>query len=358
MIRFRSVLATSTWLLLAPLASAAVYYVSPNGRNDASGSADSPLTSLAAAAEHAQPGDIIRVASGLYRQEQTIELKANGTAERPIRIEGAEGAAPHFDFSAQQFEKKQHGIHVQGNYWHLVGLEVTGTARFGINVSGHHNIVERCRAHENQSTGIQLSAPASYNLILDCDSYRNFDRPTRGENADGFGAKFQIGPGNVIRGCRSWENADDGFDLWRAPHPVRIENCLAYRNGLNLWGIDGFTGNGNGFKVGGDFVTAAHTIIGCTAIDQPKRGFDQNNNTAGLVIEHCTAIHCLIGFSFTLATKDGHPHVLRDNVGWDAPAVVVEGTVLERNHWANSMRPSVEATFVPSTPVTKASAEK
>jgi hypothetical protein len=54
--------------------------------------------------------------------------------------------------------------------------------------------------------------------------------------ADGFGAKFEVGPGNVFRGCRVWENADDGFDLWKAPFPVGIENCVAFRNGLDLWG--------------------------------------------------------------------------------------------------------------------------
>ena len=75
---------------------------------------------------------------------------------------------------------------------------------------------------------------------------------------------------------------------------MRIENCVAFRNGLDLWGIEGFTGNGNGFKLGGDFIPAAHVVIGCVATDQPKRGFDQNNNTAGLTVEHCTAIRCLL----------------------------------------------------------------
>ena len=327
--------------------------MAPSGQAGASGTAEAPLGSLAEAAGRAQPGDVIRVARGTYNLAETVTLSRSGTAAAPIRIEGPEGAAPIFDFSAQKFEEKRHGIHVQGDYWQLVGLEVTGTARFGINVSGHHNVIERCRAHDNQSTGIEISAPGSYNLISNCDSFRNVDRPTRGQNADGFGAKFQIGPGNVIRGCRAWENADDGFDLWRAPHPVRIENCIAARNGLNLWAIKGFTGNGNGFKLGGDFVAAAHVVVGCTAIDQPKHGFDQNNNTAGLVVEDCTAMHCHFGFFFTLATKDGHPHVLRRNFGWDAPAVLVEGTIEARNHWASAMRAQMDAMVVESVAITK-----
>jgi len=235
-----------------------------------------------------------------------------------------------------------------------VGLEIIGSSRSGINVTGHHNTIEGCRTHDNQGSGIDLAAPASHNLVLNCDSYRNVDRPTRGQNADGFGAKYQIGPGNIFRGCRAWENADDGFDLWKAPHPVRIEDCVAFRNGLDLWGIEGFTGNGNGFKLGGDFIPAAHVVVRCVVTDQPRNGFDQNNNTAGLTVQHCTAIRCQQGFSFTLGTTTGQPHVFHDNVGWDAPAVFVEGTVQERNLWSGGHRAKLPAKTVESTPVTKA----
>ena len=104
---------------------------------------------------------------------------------------------------------------------------------------------------------------------------------------------------------------------------------------------------------GGDFVAAAHVVIGCVVMDQPKNGFDQNNNTAVLTVEQCTAMRCGMGFSFTLATATGEPSVFRDNVGWNAPAMFVEGTVLERNLWSSDHRPQVPATIVESTPVTR-----
>ena len=340
-------------LIAAPTATAATLFVSPAGKSGATGTLVAPFASLAEAAERAHPGDVIRLAGGTYKHEQPVRLGTSGTAAAPIRVEPADAKRVLFDFSAEKFEQRLSGLAVVGDYWHLVGLEVIGAARSGILVTGHHNIIERCRTHENQGTGIDLSAPASHNLVLNCDSYRNIDRPNRGENADGFGAKFAIGPGNIFRGCRAWENADDGFDLWKAPHPVRIEYCIAYRNGLNLWGIDRFTGNGNGFKLGGDFVPAAHVVIGCVVMDQPKNGFDQNNNTAVLTVEQCTAIRCTMGFSFTLATATGEPSVFRDNVGWNVPAMFVEGTVLERNHWSSDHRPQVPATIVESTPVTR-----
>jgi len=337
------------------MSSGAEIFVAPTGKAGAAGTAADPLGDLQEAAERARPGDTIRIAAGSFPLDQSVLLSANGTAEAPIRVEAAEATRPIFDFSTVPSEQRLSGIAVTGDHWQVVGLEVIGAARFGIEVTGQHNLIERCSAHDNQNTGIQISAPGAHNLVLNCDSYRNVDRPTRGENADGFGAKYAIGPGNVFRGCRAWENADDGFDLWRAPHPVRIEYCVAFRNGINLWNIEGFTGNGNGIKLGGDFVPAAHVVIGCVAMDQPNRGFDQNNNSAALTVEQCTAIRCNFGFSFTTATADGQPHVLRDNLGWAAPAEVVEGTVLERNRWLNADGSPGAPIIGESIPTTKTS---
>ncbi len=343
----------TAFLFLATHMCAATIFVSADGKAGAAGTEAAPLAHLADAVAIARPGDTIRVGPGIYRPANPILFAGKGEAAAVIRVEAAGSERPVFDFSASGKDRRAHGFSVSGDYWHLVGLEVTGAAGFGISVTGHHNVIERCRAHANQNTGINLGAPASHTLVLDCESYRNVDFPTRGQNADGFGAKFDVGPGNVFRGCRAWENADDGFDLWKAPHPVRIENCVAYRNGIDLWNIEGFTGNGNGFKVGGDFVAAAHVIVGCVATDQPKRGFDQNNNTGPLVFERCTAIRCGTGFSVILATKSGAPNILRDNVAWDAPAVLVHGTVEENNLWSGVDGTKVPASYIESTALTR-----
>jgi len=350
----RSAFVSLLFVSVAALAAAATLHVAPNGTVGATGTPEAPLSDLAEAVSRAQPGDVIRVAAGTYPVLPTIRLTRSGTAAKPIRIEAADASArPVFDFSAQTFQQAFSGILVRGDHWQLVGLEVVGAARVGINVSGHHNRIERCVARENQDSGIQINPPGSHNLVVDCDSYRNVDRPTLGENADGFAAKFAIGPGNVFRGCRAWENADDGFDLWKAPVPVRLENCVAFRNGINLWAIPGYTGNGNAFKLGGDFIAAAHVVIGCVAMDQPVRGFDQNNNMAGLTIEHCTATRCKIGFAFGRTPATGQ-HVLRNNISWDAPARVVEGTVLEGNRWSaadgSPVPPTIAQPSPPGTP--------
>ena len=100
--------------------------------------------------------------------------------------------------------------------------------------------------------------PASYNQVINCDSSFNYDPEENGQDADGFAAKGPtdslpgegLGPGNVFRGCRSWNNSDDGFDFWWAGNGVMVEDCWAWRNGKNVWNDPNFTGNANGFKLG------------------------------------------------------------------------------------------------------------
>ena len=112
------------------------------------------------------------------------------------------------------------GFSISGDCWWLFGLETTNAGHNGIRFSGASNIVELCVVHNSRNTGIHITGDTntSYNLVLNFrDSFHNHDAPTHGQNADGFTAKWIIGPGNVFSGCRAWENADDGWDLWIWP---------------------------------------------------------------------------------------------------------------------------------------------
>jgi hypothetical protein len=69
--------------------------------------------------------------------------------------------------------------------------------------------------------GIFITSGAD-NLVLNCDSHHNYDPLEDGGNADGFGC-HSAGEGNVLRGCRAWENSDDGFDLINAAGACVVE---------------------------------------------------------------------------------------------------------------------------------------
>lgn len=54
------------------------------------GTAETPLATISAAVARAQPGDVIHVRPGVYRE--TVKIAKSGTAARPIRLEGVRGA--------------------------------------------------------------------------------------------------------------------------------------------------------------------------------------------------------------------------------------------------------------------------
>ena len=141
------------------------------------------------------------------------------------------------DFSAQAFGSSNRGLNFTGDYWIVRGFEIQNAGDNCIAVSGSNNTFDQLVIHGCGDTGLQITASSSdatndakaaNNLVLNCDSYENLDQPTNGENADGFAAKLRIGPGNVFRGCRAWNNADDGWDFFASDDVVTVENCWAF----------------------------------------------------------------------------------------------------------------------------------
>jgi hypothetical protein len=67
-------------------ASGREYFVSPDGKTNAAGSASDPLKTIGAAIQLAQPGDTVRLLPGLYLED--IVTLRDGTADAPITISG------------------------------------------------------------------------------------------------------------------------------------------------------------------------------------------------------------------------------------------------------------------------------
>jgi hypothetical protein len=190
------------------------------------------------------------------------------------------------------------GFEISGDYWHIIGIEIQNASDNCINISGSRNTIENVTVHGCADTGIQITVDAAmagdatrgaFNTILNCDSYGNYDPPsatsTGGENADGFAAKLYIGQGNVFRGCRAWNNSDDGWDFFASNDVVTVDNCWAFFNGRTLLGQPNPNGDGNGFKLGGAPAAgdanqggAIHIVTNSFAFDNLACGFVQNNN--------------------------------------------------------------------------------
>ena len=227
------------------------------------------------------------------------------------------------------------GLSIDASYWHVKGLVVENSAGRGIQVStGTGIVIESCETRQNGDMGLVVSNGASNALILNCDSHHNFDDANAGENADGFGAKSNVGTGVIFRGCRAWANADDGWDLYGAPSAVRFENCWAYKNGDNFKNVSGFAGDGNGFKLGkSDGDLAHHVLVNCLAWDNlGGNGYEDNNNTGGLTFYNTVAYQNK-GAGFEAINNTNH--ILKNNLafGNGKPDNVLAGSVDSNNSW-------------------------
>ncbi|HEU5397019.1 MAG TPA: right-handed parallel beta-helix repeat-containing protein, partial [Verrucomicrobiae bacterium] len=303
-----------------------------------------PFATLGKAASLANPGDLIYLRGGVYKSSSTISLSRNGSPARPIQVRPYPGETVVFDFSGESTGSD--GISISGDCWRIYGLETTNAGHNGIRLSGASNVVERCAVHDSRNTGIHITGDTntSYNLVLNCDSYRNYDAPTHGQNADGFSAKWIFGPGNVFSGCRSWENADDGWDLWMGTNTIVITNCWAFRQGFNFWGDTNWQGNGNGFKLGGNYVGTPHRLVHCLAFGNAANGVDQNNNIAGQTVDQNTA-WANGGANFNLNHgANTTPHVVRNNISFAGHSAdsFRSGSLLTNNSW-QILSPAVNA---------------
>jgi hypothetical protein len=289
---------TNVWFVRAKVklfeggAETAKYYVATNGSDGNLGTnITAPFATLGKAAGLATNGTLVYLRGGRYAVASKISFSKTGSATQPIRIRAYPGESPVLDFSGEAGGSD--AISISGNYYWLYGLVMTNAGHNSIVISGSNNIVERCVSLGARNTGFHITGSSSgtvypaTNLFLNCDSIRSYDPPIGG-NADGFTAKWNLGPGNVFSGCRAWENSDDNWDLWMGTQPVLITNCWAFRAATNVWNSGSFNGNGNGFKLGGNGTGTPHRLVNCLSFGNTAWGVDQNNNADGQTVDQNT----------------------------------------------------------------------
>lgn len=322
-------------LAITPSARAAEFYVSTSGSDSSPGTLAAPFATPQKALAVMASGDTVFVRGGTYHLSTQVKTVVAGTAAAPCQLRAFPNEKPVFNFAALPAATK--GLYVAKDYWHVTGIEVANATDNGIIVAGSgYSVIEGCVVHDCNNDGIRLgssSAAAHHTLILNCDSYRNFQVASGGNNGDGFSAKAGTGEGNVFRGCRAWNNSDDGWDFYdNTGTTITLENCWAFANGLNLWGVSNFSGNGNGFKLGGASTAAQHVLKNCLAFDNVHDGFDQNYNHGGVTLVNCTGFHNGVNFQFPNAPTVG-VDVLKNNVSHNGPVILNATAQPTANSW-------------------------
>jgi hypothetical protein len=290
------------------MASADDLIAAPDGKDGAAGTLDQPTT-LSDAIKRIGENHTIFLRGGTYTfdAQVTIERDNSGSDGKLKGIAPYEDEKPVLDFGSEPYgsDSNPRGLQINGHYWHVLGLTVQNAADNGIYVAGNHNVIEGCITHGNKDTGLQLGRYASSaasqadwpsdNLILNCESYDNYDAPPgSGENADGFAAKLTVGPGNVFRGCISHNNIDDGWDLYTktdtgAIGAVTIDQCVAHHNGKLTDGTTNDNGDRNGFKLGGEKIAVPHVVTRSVAYANGKNGFTWNSNPGAIRLSNTLA---------------------------------------------------------------------
>jgi len=310
-----------------------------------------PSMDFIAALKAAQAGDTLKFEAGTYTipyvvgSKNLIELSQKGTAMAPIVVWANGHAQAIFDFSFPEltYVDKSFGFYVTGNYWEFHGIGITRAGYQGAYITGSYNSFMDCAFFENRNTGLEINKGGNHTLVKRCDSYRNYDPKKGGSMADGFGPKETQGAGNKFVQCRAWENSDDGFDAYESPETVVIEDSWAFRNGVNVFGYTTFTGNGNGFKMGGNYIQANHTLLRCVAFDNPAKGFDENNNTGGITIEQ--SIGYANGINFGMGGDNlnaGQSHTFSNNISYAGLSSngIADNSTEKNNSWNLGITPS------------------
>ncbi|HEU6447719.1 MAG TPA: immunoglobulin domain-containing protein [Verrucomicrobiae bacterium] len=318
------------------------YFVSPAGNDSNPGTLASPFLTIGKGLTAIGSGGQLYLRGGVYPLSSKLGLSKTASPTNMLRIWEYPGETPVIDFTGDSSD----GISISGSWYHLKGIISTHAGHNGINISGANNIIEMCTTCSNANTGTHItgSLNTSNNLVLNCDSYHNYDAPTHGQNADGFTAKWIFGPGNVFSGCRAWENADDGWDLWMGTNTVVITNCWSIRNGTNVFGDTAWQGNGNGFKLGGNYVATPHRLVRSMSVLNMVNGVDQNNNLAGQTLDNDTCWGNG-GRNFSMAHgANTTPHIVRNNISFGAHSSdsFTSGTLSTNNSW-QIISPTVNA---------------
>ncbi|MBD8057599.1 fibronectin type III domain-containing protein [Cellulomonas sp. JH27-2] len=261
--------------------------VTPDGRADGDGTAAKPLD-LHTAVAYAQAGQQIVLAGGTYRPTTAVvaDRGHDGTKDAPITLMSEPGKRAVLDLT----QSSSGGIDLRADWWHVYDLEITGSGdkEKPMLIGGNHNVVERVESHHNQDTGIQISGSSteppsmwpSDNLVVSSVSHDNAD--PGGNDADGFAAKLTVGAGNVFRHDISHHNIDDGWDLYAKSTTgpigtVVIEDSVAYDNGRLSDAADARTGEGNGFKLGGESIPGDHLLRNSVTFGNLGTGVTSNS---------------------------------------------------------------------------------
>ena len=335
--------------LLSSSLSAATYFAAPAGTGNGS-SYSSPCSLSMGISKLKNAGDTLYLLGGQYDLGNTKISSKNGSSTAYIVISGYPGEQAILDFRTTAYGTRGLQVASSCTYLHIKDLTLRYSGKNNLYNEGSYCLFENLDIYGSSDTGCQMKV-GGYNIIKNVDSHDNFDYELDksgnltqcdfGGNADGFADKQHSGAPNHYIGCRAWNNSDDGWDFFDrvTTGETIIEQSICYKNGPAYYDMrdhpryqtdkawfdqfatprtvvdaDGNTvtvsldrypnmGNGNGFKMGGNYSSHQIMVHHCLAVANTVKGFDQNNNDGTMRVYNNTGY--LNGYDFGFTTKYG-----------------------------------------------------
>jgi len=352
--------------------SATTYYVATNGSNSNNGTTTStPWLTLQYGIDHVKAGDILYIRGGTYRTTGNASSSAlltmsgmAGTSSSHITISAYPGEVPVLNLdNITTNQPAVFALFMNGStYLDLKGLTVTGLAQpsSATNVAGFyttnssHITIENCVCHHMGGYGFTCNN-STYVTYKNCDAHHCADPYSANgawENANGFGVTGGVAQNTsdniAFDGCRSWNNADDGFDFYGVDAYITVNNCWSFYNGYD----DSFNpeGNGQGFKLGPNYTTTYNStvrrvITNCVAAGNKYHGFDQNYGsswgTCRMNFYNNTAFgNAQMGWAFNYIS--GIDNIFKNNIAVNntAGTANVASSTQDHNSWNGTVTAS------------------
>lgn len=332
---------------------ARVYYTAPGGNDNNAGTITAPWFTLQKAWSVVAAGDTVYMRGGtyVYSIQQGLTGK-NGTALSMIKVWAYPGERPAITrgstFSRPYWHRS--GVFFNGNYVHFKGIEIYGFPNIDGNIesgllvyNSNNSIFEQLDIHDNHS-GMYMEGSCTGNMILNCDFHDNYDVQSGGGNSDGLATAYMtsLTSTTTIRGCRAWNNGDDGIDNFENSGYVLIDSCWAWHNGY-IKGSNTPAGDGVGFKLGSDFLTTPAGVGVVKRRLQRSLAFDNDNAGAHInEADFSTEIFNNIFFRNKITGLNFHynnrVHYFRNNVsfGNTDKDVEISGNSIRSNNSAGT----------------------
>lgn len=195
---------------------------------------------LSLAMQKANPGDVIRLASGTYDYteigSQKFSSAAEGTADAPITLTAADAENP--PLITGKNTENGYIIHITGDYWILENLNITTSQKGIVLDNSNYSVIRNCEVHNTGAEAIAIRDGSSYCTVK--DSYIH----DTGLVTSGYGEGVYIGSAkstsgydykcdyNVVDGCTFKNVAAEHVDVKEYTTGTEIKNCTFYGDGM------------------------------------------------------------------------------------------------------------------------------